>query len=672
LTHLILLAGLYRLARRAGMATGAAAVGAAAAGTCGVVWSSLTFTNVAASLAWSTWALGEAIPAPRVGRQAVRRALGGGCLLGLAFLAGEPITAGLAAAAFVAIGLWQWRGTRWALAACAGAAFAVAAPVLAPLVATYSGTARGALGVAHGALWADALAPRRLPELLLPGLLGPPLADAEGGFWAAASFPWQRYFPLLFVGCLPLLVVARNRFRSVSVWAVVAAWAVIVAGLAGSATVGALLGRLPAVSMVRFGIKLLVLPAIALAPLVGAGWQALADRWGEVGRGACRRVVVGATALAAIGLFPETAVRPVLTTLYPASRAALQQREGSTLRAGLLRDAALLALPAAVLILTGPSPTLAVVSACAANTLSGRDALPFDRAARWSRPPQLAGAVTPGTRLACFAEQARPLDDDTINAVLARTWRQRAALQPSYGVRWGLKYLLESGPDGLEPLRHELLATASSHLDLAARCRLAWALGADAVVAERSLPGLLCRHIDGVWLCRLSPSPRYYLARRVLPASDPEATLETMTAASFRPGEDVVEEGERGARTLAGGRVDERAGPPHHRRFSVSAAGPGLLVVQQSFASCWRARVDGAPARVEAVNGAATGIRVGTGKHEVELWIDLVPYRIGLLGPPLALLALIVTRRERPSRARRAPSDARGHSTPATGATSPP
>ncbi len=67
LHHLLLLLGCYRLARRSGAARDAAGVAAAAAGTCGVAWSSLTFLNSQASLVWAVWALGDGGPAAGAG-----------------------------------------------------------------------------------------------------------------------------------------------------------------------------------------------------------------------------------------------------------------------------------------------------------------------------------------------------------------------------------------------------------------------------------------------------------------------------------------------------------------------------------------------------------------------------------------------------------------------------
>src|SRR5664280_1069925 len=198
LHHLLLLLGCYRLARRSGGARGAAAVAAAAAGTCGVAWSSLTFLNSQASLVWAVWALAMAVPAPAPGPPARGRALATGAFLGLSFLAGEPVTAALGAAACAAVTLAWWRPRPWVhVAVMAGAAGMLAAPVLVPLLAIFPETVRGGFAPAAGALAADALAPRRFLELVFPNLLGAPLGTLTSGFWAAPSFPWPRSPPAL-------------------------------------------------------------------------------------------------------------------------------------------------------------------------------------------------------------------------------------------------------------------------------------------------------------------------------------------------------------------------------------------------------------------------------------------------------------------------------------------
>jgi hypothetical protein len=139
-----------------------------------------------------------------------------------------------------------------------------------------------------------------------------------------------------------------------------------------------------------------------------------------------------------------------------------------------------------------------------------------------------------------------------------------------------------------------------------------------------------------------------------------------MAAASFRPGEDAVVPGAGAASTAAGGTVVELRGSPQRRVFDITTAGAGLLVVQQSFMRCWRATVDGKRVLVEPANGANTGVRVPGGHHRVVLFLDPVPYRLGLLGPLLLVAFVAFSRRGGASRDRGGASDGAGRSTPAT------
>jgi len=65
-------------------------------------------------------------------------------------------------------------------------------------------------------------------------------------------------------------------------------------------------------------------------------------------------------------------------------------------------------------------------------------------------------------------------------------------------------------------------------------------------------------------------------------------------------------------------------------------------------------------------NGANIGVRVPAGRHRVALFLDPTPYRAGLVGPILLLLAAGFIRWAGTSRDRAAAIDDEGHSTPAT------
>lgn len=669
LHHLLLIVGCYRLARRTGAAPAGAAVAAAATGTCGVVWSSVTFLNFQASLTWGVWGLASAVPPPAPGRPSVRRAILGGTLVGLSFLGGEPVTAALAALAWVAVVLGTWRPLPVVpVVVMPVVAAALAAPVLVPLLVTFPDTVRGTLGPAALAIAADALAPRRFLELFAPNLLGPPLADLGGGFWAAPSFPWQRYYPLIFLGTAPLLCLpfAGRVGRRLAPW-----WAMAVVGLVGATVlappaIAAVARDLPLLGGVRYAIKGLVLTTLALPPLLAAGWEGLVAQWQRGARRWVRTLALATVALAPAAIAPDHFLRPILAALYPASRTAVSEVQPVTLRRAALLDWAALLLPPAVLALGGPVPVAATAAILAANVAEGAGVLLFADGAVWAQPPPAVVALPPRPILAPIerpeespARRARP--------PLERFWGLRLALVPEYGTRWGAGYVLTRGPDGLEPVHTELLAAASTSMALGDRARLARALGATAVIARGPVTGWQVVPAGDLRISVVDhPSPRAYLARRILPAEGTLAAATALGAPSFRPGEDAVVAGAGGVQESGGGEVSELADRPHHGLFEVKAHGPGLLVVQQSFMRGWRATVDGRPTPVEVANGANIGIRVPAGAHRVALFLDPTPYRVGLAGPILLLLAAGLSRWAGTSRGRAAATGDGGRSTPAT------
>lgn len=668
LHHFLFVAGLWVLCLRTGSSPAAAAVAAATVGGCGVAWSATSFLNVLASLSWTPWALALVAAAPSGTAIARRRSVGSGVLLGTAFLAGEPVVAGLAGLAWLVCIAAGWSRAHWRWAALAvPTAFAVSAPVLLPLLCTYPDTVRGALGVPPGALAADALAPRRLLELVLPSSLGAPLGDAASGFWAAASFPWQRYYPTVFLGSLTFLLLPlawKGRSRLAAWWAIFAG-ASGLALLMGFPPASDFAESLPGVAGIRFSIKLLVPAMISLAPLLAAGWDrfAVSPRW----RPAAAALLVSAAALAiAVGPL-QPLWRAALQRAYPASAEALARVPAAELRAAVLGDCAALALPPLVLLAAGPAPTLVAGAALVAGAIGGRGVMLHDQAARWAIPPRaLRAAAGEAPVVAAMATRGSP-EDGPRQRELRRFWESRATLVAGYATRFRAGYVLTRGPDGLEPLRQELLSARAERLTVVERSRLAAALGATLIVADAPADGWNGSWVDGVWVgVRDDVARPAYLAQRLLPAEGVVAAALTMSAESFRPGVDAVVDGSGALQSLAGGTVVALPSVPHHRTFRTDTEGPGFLVLQQSYLPAWQARIDERRVAVEVANGALVGVPVPPGRHSVEIFLDPLPYRLGAYCPLLLLLALSVPRAVAALRDRREASGAAVRSSPAT------
>lgn len=648
--HLWLLWGLAFLARKSGASAEAALASALILGTGGVPFSLTTFPNALASFSWLPWALALLLGPDHEPPRAARRGLAAGGLLGVSFLAGEPVTAGAGLALAGALMLAQ-RRRLWPTALLFFGFFAASLPVLLPLVAVFPETVRGSLGVSRQALAADCLAPRRFVELFFPRLLGTPLGDASSGFWAAASFPWQRYYPLLFfgAGASVLLWVGVRRRPSPRFWLFALVAGLVAAALPAFPPAAETVYRLPGGSLFRFAVKALQVVLLAAVPLVAQGLE-------QVKRRASPRswpMVVAAAGFLLPAVFPAS-VRAALGRLFPASAGNLALISDSTWQGWLVLDGLANAMPLLALALTR-SLALTAFAFLAVQWPLFFTTHVIVPERLWRDPPAAVRTLAKGTPIACFAGPP-----DSTPSRLTRTFAFRNALVPDYGMTYGLSYVLARGPDGLEPVRGELLAAYGEKLAPAAQLQLAASLGARAAVLTRPAAGADCQPADGLFLCRpRQAAPEAYLARRVFPGHTLEEVASWLSATSFVPGEDAVLENLPAPLQAGGGEVIETAGPPHHRRFRVRAPARTFLVVQQNYLSAWRARVDGVAVPVLSANFARVAVPVPAGEHLVEIQLDPRPYTAGALGPVVFALTWWALR----SGGRRAPSGAPGRST---------
>jgi hypothetical protein len=566
----------------------------------------------------------------------------------VSFLAGEPVTAALGLAG-------AWVLGRQALAAktalLAAGFFLLALPVLVPLWQLFPETVRGAQAVSSQALAADCLAPRRLLELFFPRLLGSPLGDASSGFWAAPSFPWQRYYPLIFLGAgtVALLMAGLGQAKERSKkWLALGLFGLLLALLPALPWGSQLLRLLPGGQFWRYAIKGLQVSLLAFAPLAAWGLEAFASKrrfWPLLGL---------ATAFLLLPLAsPWT--QKLLESLYPASAAQLAQVSPAELRRWWLADGLANALPLALLGLC-LRPKLVVVGFLAVQWplfFATHQRIPNHL---WWQPPELLrqGKLGEGSVLAVFARPSQQGKNPT-----QRVLAYRNQLLPDYGLVYGLAYALARGPDGLELWRGELIAAAAAAQTGPGQEKVAAALGATAVVTDTPWATGACAPAASVSLCLpAAPSPPFYLARRAFPAEDVAAAVAWMASPAFHPGQDVTLPNLSVPLDLADGEVWEMPGSPHHRRFRVKAQGKTWLVIQQNYSQQWQGQVDGKPVLLAAANFARLAIPVEAGEHWVEVFLDPRPYLLGLLGPPLFFLSLALWQRQ----VRRAATDGPGRS----------
>lgn len=640
--HLGLMAGLGFLARRAGAPPETAAAAGTVLATTGVAFSLTTFPNSLASLAWVPWSWGLVLPSGEGNKVSSWATLGAGGLLGMSFLAGEPITAGLGLAGALLLAYrCRLSGALWLLFGF----FSLAFPVLVPLLQFFPESVRGTLKVSSQALEADCLAPRRWLELFFPRVLGTPLGDASLGFWAAPSFPWQRYYPSIFFGAGTVFLAVRGGLRGgkkARVWVVLALAGLVVATFPTWPWGLALLQKLPGGGLWRFAIKGLQLVLLAFSPLLAWGlFHHSAKRWPPL---------TLALVLCLPALLPSL-TRWAAAELYPASAANLAKVDGSVWRYWWIADGLTNALPLLVLGLTPRVAAVALTFAAVHWPLffAIHWLLPHKA---WEEPPSLIRhqLVPPGASLLSVTETLGP----SVNA----SFGFRNLLVPDYGLAYGNSYVLARGPDGLEPMAGELLAAAAAKLPGEELIRLGANLGAQAVLIPGKDAPAGCQFWEKMAVCLPEAvSPPVYLARRAFPAPDLPSALAWLTSPAFRPGSDVTLETLQIPTGFAAGELVELPGSPNHRRFRVHSEGPTLLVVQQNFTKGWRANIDGERVPVQRVNFARMGIAVPGGTHLVALVLEPTPYLVGRIGPVLFLLSLWALR----TRGRRAASGGPAH-----------
>jgi hypothetical protein len=276
LLHLwIAMAGAAFLARTLGLSRGGATLAGAAYGLSGLVLSSTNLVELLHGLAWAPVVVAcllrcwERPTLPRV-------ALAGPAVsLHVSTLAAETvIAAGLAT--LVLMRAPPSRRRVAALLSAGGLALLLAAPVLAGVRALVEGTRRAG-GLSAAEAFGYSLHPLALLDAVLPRFFGDVHAASDLGFWGQAFFPdGFPYFQTLYVGLATLVLAAcagRSAWRP---WVLVGLGVLLALGSHGP--LGSLLS--PLMRVFRTPPKLLVLAALGLALLAGAGFERV--RRGEV------------------------------------------------------------------------------------------------------------------------------------------------------------------------------------------------------------------------------------------------------------------------------------------------------------------------------------------------------------------------------------------------------
>ena len=531
----------------------------------------------------------------------------------------------------------------------------------------------GGLPVAEAMKWP--LQPVRLFELILPRLFGDPTHLSPEAWWGRWIF--EGGYPFLlsaYVGMAPVLLAVtaigsgRERRRALSLAAAVAGFVIL-------ALCSRAFAWLPLARTVRYPERFLLGALVGLALLAGLGLDRMlrmraASRVKPLLLAGAAAAFVAATMIAA----QPTLVDSALQRLARVPASLLATEAGAVVRGGLLRSL-LWALIETLLLLIGAAvierarPRLAVAGAWGiafAASLSMVIAAAPARstaAAGWLQDPSpLRGLAGHGVDAPRLHHGPRPAD----LSVWATTDEQI----------WGYRFdrftyaLLTGHPDRVPTV----LDAATDRMDLAGSAGLGARL--EAMPIEQQVRILKICHaglllsFDELADPDLAPltvleglsrpplraygvrdlPPRARFVSRARGPAWPADAAKSLVDPAFDPENEVLIDGFTApppavARSSASVRVLQD--DPERVRIGVETDHPGFLVLADSFAPGWKARVDGREEPLLRGNFLFRAVAVDQGKHRVEMIYRPNSLIVGaaLSATGLLLLTLWMTRR---------------------------
>ena len=463
-------AGAWRLARHFGCGRGTAALAGVGYTGCGAFLSLLSAYTLLGGMAWTPWVLawGDAALRAPAGERWWRPALLAGGALGLQLLNGEPSTVLITSLALLALAV-SAAGRRLAAAPRVLLPFlfalALAAVQLLPTLNRLADSPRRALPARIATVWS--MPPQRLIEIVFPRFFGDPKRDVEGFYFGwnlnDRDYPYiESIYPGLLLAVLGASALLAGRIPRRAAWGLCfAAGCVLALGRRNPMYEG-LRKVVPALAVLRYPEKFVILAVLALAVAGVLGWQRLlderdAERPEAMDFPLALALVAVATALTLTALLywaPRAAAWFIVshgTPALPAARRALALAylQGESWAA--VRAAAAVALFFALCRWTRPSrrllEILAVLMLAADLWHYGQGLIQTIPADVYHTLPALAAELPPG-RDRIFVQEPRPGAPQVFRrsgdsqTLLTRSYLVQ--LEPYSGALWHIPYVFES------------------------------------------------------------------------------------------------------------------------------------------------------------------------------------------------------------------------------------
>ncbi|HEX9944906.1 MAG TPA: hypothetical protein VGG03_23090 [Thermoanaerobaculia bacterium] len=669
----------YWMARSWGLGPEPSWAAAACWTASGFYLSHLNFYNLIPGVTLAPALVAASIDFVRSGRRRGLLAPAVAVLWSLLILGGDPQTALLAlllAGTAVAL-VWRERSADagWSGLALLAAAFAcgalIALPQITELLRIFPLSFRGHMGYSQKAVTTASWDPRQAAEWLLPFLFGRPDLLREGAFWGRQFFTGvPPYYLSLYPGLLSLaLVVTSGRPRGRAAgWA----WGAIAFGIFLSMgrfnPVAAWLFTLPGQKALRYPVKFWLPVAVGAALLCGLGFERLrAATWGEAPEGA-RRLFRWVLLLLALAFAAFCAVLLVAPGPAEAWLDLFIPRPAAFLASERLRWASLAITSLIVLAALGSAlrisrrswrigGALLIAVHVVAQLWLMRPLYAMDAVMPYLVPPP-ALAWVPADLLVVNPDYNYLFGPSTLRQGRFPEphthWLERRSfyeLYPFSGPVWGLRYELNTSPEGLDTFLARLAQISVTRAKNPERLRMlaAWGVGRllinhplDPVPPHARLLTTIPSFGHRLYVYEVTDrAPEVFLARRVFRELDLPAVYRRLTSPPFDPRADavVIGPGPSPRETRGGIARVLRRGPESLEVETAAGPGGSFLVVQRSNL-LFKAAVDGRPARVLTANAYRIGVEVPAGVHRVRFFLDRGPLRRSLLGTLAGLVLL--------------------------------